>query len=177
MLKKNPKCGRCSVCSVPTVPPGGITVAWYNGGFSWIAEVHSHRSNRRVVAQLEPNRVRKIVEIGERGRFPGERNVIDVRVHVAPIIEKRSTQTVPHDRQLHRKSQFLVEHEKRQASNGKSGAGIARTCLIQSEAAQGRAAAGEKPLRQRNHRRRKIRWRLVIHWAGLNVVLPSIVSP
>src|SRR5689334_12195331 len=84
------------------------------------------------------------------GGTPMQVDFADLAEDVAPVVEKRAADFAANPRQAHGKAKFLVEDEQRLTANREAGDGIARASLVQSEAAQGSAAAGEETLRKGN---------------------------
>src|SRR5271163_299825 len=119
-------------------------------GIQLIAKIHPHRADRSRITHAKSDRVRKIIQFRRRSRFPRQINVIHVAVYIAAIVKQRSAQAVADERQPHRKTQFLVEYQYRQASDGKTGARIARAGFVQTEASQRLRASGKKSFWQRD---------------------------
>src|SRR5262249_122915 len=73
-----------------------------------------------------------------------------VGVDVPRVVKDRTSEPVSYERQLHWKTQFLVERQQRQTSNWKSGHGIAWPGLVQRETSNGGSTTCKKPLGQPN---------------------------
>src|ERR1700683_5493711 len=121
------------------------------GWVQLISEVHPNRPYRRGIPKAKTNRMRKIIQIRSGRRLPRNGYVVHIAVHVAAIVKYRAAQTAADKRKLHRKSQFLVEHEHCKSADREARARIPWTGFIQAETPKRCCAAGKKPLRQRNH--------------------------
>src|SRR5689334_18412525 len=76
-----------------------------------------------------------------------ESNVGKAAVDVPRIVKNSATGAAADERQAHRKLQLLVEDEHAQSAHRETGHRIAGSGLVEPEAAQGGAAAGEETLR------------------------------
>ena len=142
-----------------------IALRWRNRGRSGrdgisrridlIAEIHANRADGSGVAQTKTDGVRKIIEVGGGGGFPGERNVIHVAVDVAAVVEKRAAKTIADEGQAHREMQLLIEDQEGEAADRKARARIARAGFIEAESPQRLRAAGKEAFGQRNNLARR----------------------
>src|SRR5258708_15790930 len=152
----------CRACSALNDKPRGV---------EQITQIDGHWPDRSAIAKFKSHRLRKIVELirairqayihgtiecidggpkcGHRRRGP-QRNFSDTRKYVSRIVEHRSAQWIPDEGQVHRETQILIKNQQSLSTDGKSGYGIARSRLIEREASQGRAAAGEESFGKRN---------------------------
>ena len=116
-----------------------------------VCEVHSDGPYRRGISKPKTHRMRKIIQVRSGRRFPRHGYVAYIAVHIAAIVKYRATQTAADKRQLHRKSQLLVEHEHCKSADREARARVPWAGFIQAETPKRCCAAGKKPLRQRNH--------------------------
>src|SRR3954454_12027857 len=88
-----------------------------------VSKVKSNGADRRPIANTEPDRVNHVVEVLEISLFYPKRDVVEVRINVAGVVEEHTADVIADQR----KAKLGVINQQRLAADRKSGQKITRT--------------------------------------------------